>query len=375
MEIICFALPFLVAIFLLLFFRKETVWWEYVIVIIPSLLFFIITRCIMISVNENDVEYLGGYITKVRHYDEWDEWITRTCSREVPDGKDANGNTKYRTEYYDCSYRDYHPERWTYFDDEGDEHWLYFKEEFDKIRLQFGTSMNFVDMHRDYYRIDGDAQDYYWDGNKSKIYTITNEHQYRNKIQNSRSTFNFIEITKKEADTLGLYDYPKIEEYDQNPILSKTPVDSKPIRFLNGYYGREYQFRNYILLFNNSDVEISELQRSYWKGGNKNELVVCLGVDDSLNVKWCNAFSWCDAPTLEVRTESYFSEVDSLDLEGYCSMIIKCLENGEWERKEFADFDYIKSEVSTTQELILLILVALYNIGISIFVVLNKIRN
>ena len=375
MEIICFALPFLVAIFLLLFFRKETVWWEYVIVIIPSLLFFIITRCIMISVNENDVEYLGGYITKVRHYDEWDEWITRTCSRQVPDGKDANGNTKYRTEYYDCSYRDYHPERWTYFDDEGEEHWLYFKEEFDKIRLQFGTSMNFVDMHRDYYTIDGDAQDYYWDGNKSKIYTITNKHQYRNKIQNSRSTFNFIEITKKEADTLGLYDYPKIEEYDQNPILSKPPVDSKSIRFLNGYYGREYQFRNYILLFNNSDIEISELQRSYWKGGNKNELVVCLGVDDSLNVKWCNAFSWCDAPTLEVRTESYFSEVDSLDLEGYSSMIIKCLENGEWERKEFADFDYIKSEVSTTQELILLILVALYNIGISIFVVLNKIRN
>ena len=98
MEIIAFVLPFVVAIFLLIFFRKETTWYEYLLLIVPSILVFFITRAIMIGYNTTDTEYLGDYITKVRHYDEWDEWIHRTCTRQVPCGKDSNGNTRYRTE-------------------------------------------------------------------------------------------------------------------------------------------------------------------------------------------------------------------------------------------------------------------------------------
>ena len=51
------------------------------------------------------------------------------------------------------------------------------------------------------------------------------------------------------------------------------------------------------------------------------------------------------------------------------------LENDEWERKSFEDFDYIRAELSSTQEIWLLILIGLYNIGISIFIVLNRFRN
>ena len=378
MEVVICIIPFLVVFFLLFFFKKEVVWWEYVILLVPSLLIFLITRLIMVSVNQTDEEYLGGYITKVRHYDEWDEWVERTCSKEVAAGTDSDGNTIYETVYYDCSYRDYHPERWTYFDNNGEEHWLYYKEEFDKIRKQFGTRMIFVDMHRDYYHIDGDAQDYLWNGTKNTIYTVTYPHSYTNKVQCSRSTFNFMTIEKEEADSLGLYNYPKIEDYDQNPVLSPYPLlksDTDAIRFINGYYGKKYQFRLYVLIFQNKDIEISELQRSYWQGGNKNELVTCIGVDDNLKVKWCNAFSWCDAPTLEVRTESFFAENPVLDLQKYSELIETCLEKGEWQRKEFEDFQYISVDLTPTQELIMLILIAIYNIGMSIFVVMNKVNN
>ena len=332
----------------------------------------------MISSNETDIEYLGGYITKIRHYDEWDEWVKRTCSKEVAVGTDSDGNTIYETVYYDCSYRDYHPERWTYFDNNDEEHWLFYEEEFNYLLNHLGKPTKvFVDMHRDYYRIDGDAQDYHWNGNRNTIYTLTYEHPYKNKVQNSRSTFNFTEISEEEADTLGLYNYPKIENLDQNPILTDLPIsdkDVKTIKYLNGWYGKKHQFRNFVLIFKNQDIEISELQRSYWKGGNKNELVTCLGVDDSLHVKWCNAFSWCDAPTLEVKVESYFTKTDSLDFDDYFKLLTTCLENGEWDRKEFADFDYIKTEITTTQEFILLILIVLYNIGMSVFIILNKVK-
>lgn len=373
MEIILLLLPFCVALFLLIFFRKETMWWEYVVLIVPSLLLFLLIRLIMVSVNTSDTEYLGDYITKIRHYDEWDEWVHRTCTRTY-----KVGNTT-RTETYDCSYRRYHPERWTYFNSQGCEYPIYFKEDFELIRKKFKSPMTFVDMKRRYYRIDGDAQDYYWDKQEKNAYTVTEPNSYKNKIQNSKSVFGFEDISKKDAKLLGLYDYPIIEHNDQLPVLSDSIIIDKntidAVKFINGMYGAKYQFRLYMLLFKDRDMDISELQRSYWVGGNKNELVVCLGVDESQKVQWCNAFSWCDTPTLEVKTESYFAEQDSLDILDYTKFVRTMLENNEWERKEFSDFDYIRAELSSGEEIWLLILISLYNIGISIYIILNGFKN
>ena len=372
MDFLIYIIPFIVAIFLLLFFKKEVVWWEYLVVIAIPILISVIVRLIMISYNNTDTEYLGDYITKVRHYDEWDEWIHRTCTRTY-----KSGNTT-RTQIYDCSYRQYHPERWSYFDQDGEEHWLFFKEEFDEIVNKFGTKMIFVDMHRKYHRIDGDAQEYHWNGTENTAWTITNSHHYTNKLQNSRSIFNFEEIDDKYADSLGLYNYPPIEKYDQSPILSKSiniPKNQEDaLRFTNGFYGKKYQFRVFVLLFENEPIEISEKQRSYWKGGNKNELVVCLGVSDN-KVKWCNAFSWCDVPTVDVKTETYFSERDTLDLKAYSNFLRTSLENGDWERKNFEDFSYVKTELSMVQQIWILAISVLLNVGFAIFVILNQEKN
>ena len=178
MEFLAYLIPLIVSIFLLVFYKKEIVWWEYALLIAIPILVHITTRAIMLSYNTADVEYLGDYITKVRHYDEWDEWVHRTCTRTY-----KVGNTT-RTQTYDCSYRRYHPEKWSYFDSRGKEHFIYSKKEFDIIKNRFNTTMVFVDMKRRYYRIDGDAQDYYWDKTIEKSYPTTYSHLYKNKIQN-----------------------------------------------------------------------------------------------------------------------------------------------------------------------------------------------
>lgn len=372
MDFLVYILPLIVSLFLLFFFKKEVVLWEYIIVIVAPILISVVIRLIMISYNNTDIEYLGDYITKVRHYDEWDEWIHRTCTRTY-----KSGNTT-RTQIYDCSYRQYHPERWSYFDQDGEEHWLFYKEEFDKIVQKFGTQMIFVDMHRKYHRIDGDAQEYCWDGTEKTAWPVTHSHKYKNKIQNSRSIFNFEEIDKDYADSIGLYDYPPIEMYDQNPILShtiKVPKDQEDaLRYTNGFYGKKHQFRVFVLLFENKDIEISEKQRSYWKGGNKNELVVCLGIKDN-KVNWCNTFSWCDVPTIDVKTESYFIQNDTLDLKAYSDLLRESLDNKEWVRKNFEDFSYLIPELSLTQQIWVLIISILVNVGFAIFVILNQEKN
>lgn len=372
MDFLIYIIPFLVSVFLLFFFRKKVVWWEYIVMIAVPIVVSLIVRLIMVGYNNTDTEYLGDYITKVRHYDDWDEWVHRTCTRTVKSGK----TTITRT--YDCSYRQYHPERWSYFDQDGEEHWLFYKEEFDEIVRRFGTKMIFVDMHRRYYTDDGDAQDYYWNGSEETAWPVTHSHKYTNKLQNSRSIFNFEEIDKEYADSIGLYDYPPIEMYDQNPILSHTiklPKNQEDaLRYTNGFYGKKHQFRVFVLLFENKDIEISEKQRSYWKGGNKNELVVCLGVKDN-KVDWCNAFSWCDVPTIDVKTETYFIQNDTLDLKAYSDLLRESLNNGEWVRKNFEDFSYLKPELSLTQQIWILVISILLNVGFAIFVIKNDFEN
>ena len=372
MDFLIYIIPFLVSVFLLFFFRKKVVWWEYIVMIAVPIVVSLIVRLIMVGYNNTDTEYLGDYITKVRHYDDWDEWVHRTCTRTVKSGKTTI------TQTYDCSYRQYHPERWSYFDQDGEEHWLFYEEEFDEIVRRFGTKMIFVDMHRRYYTDDGDAQDYYWSGSEETAWPVTHSHKYTNKLQNSRSIFNFEEIDKEYADSIGLYDYPPIEMYDQNPILSHTiklPKNQEDaLRYTNGFYGKNHQFRVFVLLFENKVIEISEKQRSYWKGGNKNELVVCLGVKDN-KVDWCNAFSWCDVPTIDVKTETYFAQNDTLDLKAYSDLLRESLDNGDWVRKNFEDFSYLKPELSLTQQIWILVISILLNVGFAIFVIKNNFEN
>ena len=184
METIIYFLPFIIALFLLVFFKKYIVWWEYIALVGISLLFTFILKWCFIASLETDTEYLGTYMTRITHYDEWDEWIERTCTRTVHDGYDKDGHEITHEEEYDCSYRDYHPECWTYMTNDSKwEHYFYNKQEFDRAMAELGhPKMVFRDMHRDYYRIDGDAQDYFYDGTVEHIRAYVRTHTYTNKI-------------------------------------------------------------------------------------------------------------------------------------------------------------------------------------------------
>lgn len=377
METIVYLIPIITIAILAIFYRKETAWWEYLIVIVPTMLIYFTIRGIALFTSSLSTEYYGGYITKITHYDDWDEWIVKTCTRRVYAGTDSKGHAKYRTETYDCSYREYYPDYWTMTDNNNSEIYIT-QHEFDSIKASWGTPEVFLDMHRDYMTIDGDAQYHEWNNEKETIRTTSTAHSYRNKVKNSLSVFNFREISKKEAEKLGLFDYPKIKNYDQNPILGLrgcTENDIREISYLNGVYGKDKQFRMYLMFFYNKDLQVSIDQQSYWVGGNKNEFNVCIGLDSLTNkIQWVNAFSWMDKPTLEVNVESYFNSRDTVDIKEFSEYINRLIPS-QWERKEFKDFEYLKSELNSTAYTVIIILLSLYNIGISIFVIKNDFKN
>ena len=368
MEIIIYIIPFITAMFLLIVFNKKMVWWEYAALILPSLLFVLLTRVIMVSTNSNDTEYLGGYVNRITYYEPWDEMVHVRHTRTNSDGE---------TEVYYTWEREYHSERYTYVDNESNwEHHLS-KKEYETIKKRMGNKTVFRDMHRDYHRIDGDAYDIFWDGKVETLYDITTPHSYTNKIKASQShtIFKMGDISPEEAKQIGLYEYPEIHTMNQNPIIGRnvSDKDKQRIKYINATYGRKYQFRTYILIYENKDITISEIQKAYWQNGNKNEFVLCIGVQRD-SVVWANAFSWCDEPRLEVKARDYFIQNPKLDINQYGEWLQTQIPT-QWDRKEFEDFAYIRVGLSQGQYIALIIMMIVLNIGISIFLVKNEFNN
>ena len=322
----------------------------------PPILFWLLiplpASLIMKHVNFNDEEYRSYYAIKIVHEDAWDEWIKRTCTRTH---RTANGHT-YTTNY-DCSYRKYHPDIWYIVGNDGDKTSIN-QDEYDSIRKEWGVPEVFVDMKRKYYRLDGDAQEYVWDNNwkTGRYWTVVKK--YENRIKGSESILKGEHITEEGARTLGLYEYSKV------PIIGfNDDIGKKRIEYINSYYGTSKQIHIFLLVWdsNKYSPDISEDQKAYWEGGNMNELVICLGVNNSI-VRWSNSFSWQENQELDVRVKNYFIEHDSLDIERFSYYLENSL--NLWHRRDFEkDFNYIQPFLSTSQLLWVYILAILSSFG------------
>ena len=374
-----FLIPIVTCLVLFFKFRKETVWWEYLLVFIPSVGASFLTEHIMIRYNTHDTEYHGSYAVAVRHYDTWNEWIHRTCYRTVRVGK----HTRHIP--YDCSYCKTHHEYWVAIESSGKERRIS-RSDYQKLANLWGTQEQFIDMHRRYYTKDGDAQQYAWNRQPLHALTFTDSHSYENPTQAASTLYRFSDVTPEDVKDFGLQEYPKeyhidcygVTREDHRPILgSKVSEEAqRTFQFINGYYGKKHQFRMYVCLFPDGSASQAEKQRELWKGGNKNELVVCIGTDKSASrVKWASTFSWCDDTSMEVYLKQYLAGCDSLNLVDLGVKVVDGLQSGKWHRKNFEDFKYIKVEMTEAQYIWFFIIIVLLNIGVSAFVVLNDIRN
>lgn len=377
-------IPFLLSLIFVLYIDKNRLYknfelnesqFKLAVLTIPTFIIgfiILIMNLIMINNNTDDVEYLSYYYTKIYHEDKWNErvWVTKT--RTV---RDSKGNT--HTETYRVRETRTHPEKW-YGYLNNDSKLSLSSTEYDNIRKQWNVPEHFIDKHRNYYTIDGDAQEYIWNNDSNTIKTYVKEHHYTNKVIGSESAFKFNEISNDEAKILGLYDYPLIDnKNEQNPIIGFkrfiTSNDIKQIKLFNAINGYKKQIAVYILIYNNSSASIVEDQRSYWQGGNKNEFVICVGIDSLTNkVQWSQCFSWLDDITMEVKCRDFINSQDTLNITQLSNWLEKNI--NLWKRKEFNDFNYLNVSLSDKQEITILwtVIIISFIMGIIGFIILKN---
>jgi hypothetical protein len=375
-------IPILASTIILAFWLHKVVWWEILLLLVPSAIIILLLNTIMVHYNTSDEEYLGSYISNVNYYEPWNERVSCRhpiyCTRTYPCGTAKSPRTCTST--YVCGHVhpydvDYHPEHWTKEDNYGSEYSIS-QPEYNYLKRLFNTKEQFVELNRDYHSIDGDAYVNNWAGEPERSSTITKTESYTNKIQASHSVFRFEKITEKEKEKWSLYDYPKVSDYQQKVVLGKkiNDITERKLKYINGFYGPKKEFKMFILFFKNKSQDVAFKQKSYWDGGNKNEFIICIGIDKSNKIEWVDAFSWMSKPSLEVEVEDFLMKNKDANLEKFADWMPKKV-NSLWKRRSFKDFDYLQVELTENQLWWVMIILMIYNILISIWVINNEVEN
>jgi len=341
----------LIAVFILWrWFPKQTALWEYFFPFAVCLVVIFGFKSCASNSMRNDVEYKGSLVKEARYYEEWDEWISKMCSKTVGSGKTAH------TVYYDCSYRQNHPEHWEIETTQGTT--LSCSKQLYSTLVSLFNNQHFVDMDRDYYLQDGNMYLTRWDGVNERSYPLAFSESYTNYIKPAdQSILHFERVGDNEIKRYHLFDYPEIQKNWQQPTILGAPKNNPyfnysdwQLRRLNGRIGPSKQCRMFILYFANVPPEAALYQQSYWQGGNKNELVVCIGVDSNNynKVKWADVFSWSKSERLKIDLRNYLLDngKDCLNLYDFISYSDKQI-NRQFKRREFVEFSYLEVEPTT----------------------------
>ncbi len=358
-------------------------WWEYLVHFGIAVVLIIIMKVIGEKSQTRDTEYWGDLIQRIEYYEAYSMWDNETCSRQVACGTDKDGNTEYCTEYYDCSHMDYYPAHWEIITVSG-WHLSISQSYYQHLVSKFKAIPKFYEMNRekecgfgDYIVDDGDMYYAEWPKTAETSQLVARTHIYENKVQCSRSVFNYQNVSEEEVKEYELYDYPKIDKnYDVATILGGDNLPGlvqaeQKLKFINGSLGPQKQLRVWILIFRNKSLSTAKLQEAYWKNGNKNEFVITIGLNNLNEVQWCYPFSWTEVQELKINTRDFVVDQKNLDLVGLSAFLYPEFQK-KWIRKQFKDFSYLTVEPPLWGLIVAFILQILFNVFYAIWAVKNE---
>lgn len=365
-------IPLLFSLFLYIFYKHKLVWWELFIPLICSFLFIVLSKLIIEKALVSSEEYWGSMIDRVEYYEDWNEYVHRTCSRT-----NCHGSGKSRschTTYYDCSFVRYHAPYWQLVTTTGVAIRIS-KSEYNKLKNKFNNEY-FADLGRNYHTDDGDKYYSKWLRDSISATPVTTKHSYENRIKAAdHSIFNFKNVHKDDIIKFGLKEYPQITGYSMVSVLGDSTNDAlianKKLNYINGLLGPKKQLRVFILVFKNQPISAGIYQEWYWVGGNKNEFVICIGIDNNRKVKWSNVFSWTRNELLKSEIKNFVNEQDTLNLTEIVNYSKDKLDKG-FVRRSFKEFDYLTVEPPTWAVVLTFVLTIIINLGIAIWIVKNE---
>jgi hypothetical protein len=374
--------PVLSAIIMLVWFRRYLAWWEVIIPIVVSLLFTLIFKFAIEKVQTADTEYWSALGQRAEYYEYWSTWVDRTCSRTSCTG--SGSNRTCTTYYYDCSYCDENGPRYYLINDIG-EKFSISKNKYEELMLRWKSKPKFIELNRDIKTHlecgeDGDKYEIYWNKEPLTSEPTVSGHYYENRIQAAHSAFDFVDVTEQDIKEYSLFEYPRIDHYTQETVLGEEKIEwlspqekatgEKLMSYCSGYWGPKVHGKIFVLLFKDQPQAAALLQESFWDGGNDNDLVICVGLkSSSRKTEWVKVFSWTSKRTLLVNLREDIMNAGDFSFDSIKSALDKNM--GEYERKDFEEFNYITVDPPDWALWVTFIITILISFGLCYWAIVN----
>ena len=367
-------IPVITAFVLYRFFSHNTAWWEFAIPFAASLILILIMKFTTELAQTSDTEYWSATASHAIYSEPWDEEVPCRHSYDCNCTTDKDGRKSCSTCYEHSYDVDYHPAYWELVSSTGNS--IYISEAKYNYFVNKWGNKKFVDQHRDYHSQDGDWYVTTFPGQDALIECMVETRSYENRVQASHSVFNYPEIDLKDKQFYELFDYPELTEgYKQKSILgygdSTQKTAERKLEILNAKLGPKKQAKVFILLFRNKNEDVAFQQECYWKGGNKNEFIVCIGIDNANNVKWCRPFSFTEVQDTKIETRNFVQNMDKLNLSSLSDFLYKEIDT-KFQRKHFKDFSYLTVEPKSWQIILTFVLTVILNVGLSWWLIRNE---
>jgi len=364
---LCFLIPLIAIIIMSWKFPRRVNITERIIIFAVPAIAIIVAKVISTSTQTHDTEYWNSHVIKSTYYERWNEWIEKRCCASY----DASGNC---TNWYDCSYCEEHPAYWTASDNIG-KTYSYTKAQFERDAKMW-NSRKFKDMNRDYHTVDGDVYVATYDKVFEHTVPIVKQYGYKNKIQASKSVFNFEPVDTAQIRKYGLYRYPYYELmgiFNYNPVMGTVDKDVvNRLRWHNAHMGAVWKVNMMLLVFHNQPVRAAVLQERYWKRGNKNEFILCLGHSGG-KIKWAKVISWTDKKMIMKTVEQKARRMDYKNLAAIVDMMANEVKVGQFTYKKFEeDFNYIRVEPTMKAVIWTMVITFVITVIICLIAVFNQ---
>ena len=319
--------PVIATVFLLGWHRKATNWMELIGMWVISILLIIGGQALADKVGTMRTEYWGHLGIRAEHNEPYSYWTT--CTETYACGETCTGSgsnrtctTNYCTRTYPCIED---VSRKCYVDTRKADRFSVSYGKYQELMKRWGGKETFTDMYRERqhgrdlikkgkrgYTGDGNRYTTFWDEKWQTSEPIVTIHLYENRVAASHSVLNYTPLSEQEIKSYGVFEYPKGSIPTVLSRSKRFPWGDKYFSYLNGRYGPDRLMRLWVLIFENQDRDAALAQQRHWKNGNKNEFVMCIGIDKAGKVLWGEVFSWTERDELPVLARNYIENIGIL---------------------------------------------------------------
>lgn len=346
-----FIVPFIFAFIISTLFEymKGHNYWRSTVTSVTVLLLTGFIISIDYNIRTADTEVWSGTVIDWDHQEEWDEWIppSETCTVNDKGIRTCTTNPGY-WEHHNA---------------------------YNKIKTSDGGWIHVYKSPHDNRKFSDK-----WPNTREELIEMwppgtpsASVHLYRNKIQASYSLYRIEGIDENNYPDLP--DYPDIvtNYINIDRIVGYVPNKEQAIKRLNevnSYLNKfiddpenpekKRSWKQVNLIFVNVGPNKGEdygfALQNYWKNGNKNDFIVSFSMNEDGKLNWVYVFSWSEVEILKLEVRDKMMEIGTItDFVPIIDMVSELVAE-KFERKQFADFNYLKVEPTTGAYIIIWIL-------------------